>query len=420
MKRSLPDDFVPRDVCDRCRRPRRVCVCEHLPSLAPKTRVVILQHPRERDMAIGTARMATLCLEGSELYIGVSFEGSGEVSRALSDPERPAALLWPGPGAIDVMENPPKGPITLVVVDGTWSQAKKLVRVNPMLAALPRYAFTPPNKSEYRIRKEPRDDFVSTIEAVVHVLGVLEGDRERFRALLTPFRAMVDKQLEHANDLHGYHDRHIKHRNGPAKPRIPPAFVSELARVVCVAAEANAWPYRDQALRTEHPEELVHWVAYRPATGETLDVVVAPRTPLAPTTASHVGVDRETLVNGVTPNALFERWRAFVRPDDLLCTWGPYATDIFAKAGGELLAAEGARRVDVRGIARDVTRGRVGSTSAFLEKHAGMSADDVSRTTPVARGRAGLRCAYLVRVVEALAARSRSVSDPSATPTAAQ
>ena len=77
MKRSLPDDFVPRDVCDRCRRPRRVCVCEHLPSLAPKTRVVILQHPRERDMAIGTARMATLCLEGSELYIGVSLPALG-------------------------------------------------------------------------------------------------------------------------------------------------------------------------------------------------------------------------------------------------------------------------------------------------------------------------------------------------------
>lgn len=419
MKKSLADDFVPRAVCMRCRRPERVCFCKHLPSLETKTRIVILQHPRERDMAIGTARMASLCLPGSELHVGVTFEDSRAVDRALADPARPAALLWPGPGAIDVMKDPPRGPITLVVVDGTWWQAKKLVRVNPAIAALPRYSFTPPNPSEYRIRKEPRDDYVSTIEALVHVLGVLEGDQARFQALLAPFRAMIDKQIEHATQLHGYRDRHFKHRYGPARPRIPSAFVAEPERVVCVAAEANAWPHREPSLRTEHPEELVHWVAHRPATGETLDVVVAPRAPLAPTTCGHIEIDRETLERGVSTSELSERWRAFTRPDDLVCTWGPYATDMFAKAGGVLLPENGTR-VDVRGIARDVTKGRVGSTAAFLEKHAGLSADDIARTPAITRGRAGVRCAYLVRVVEALADRARAISDARTTPTAAQ
>ena len=195
MRRSLPLDFEPREVCPRCERPTRVCYCAHLTSIDTKTRIVLLQHPREEDMAIGTARMASLCLPNSELHVGVDFQTSPALRRALSDPSRPAALLYPSDGAVDVLTDPPRGPITLVVVDGTWWQARKLVRVNPEIAKLPRYAFRAPTPSEYRIRSEPDEAYVSTIEALVHVLGVLEGDPEKLRALLVPFRAMIDTQI---------------------------------------------------------------------------------------------------------------------------------------------------------------------------------------------------------------------------------
>jgi hypothetical protein len=56
--------------------------------------------------------------------------------------------------------------------------------VGPIVAELPRYAFEPDSPSEYRIRREPREDYVSTVEAVVQALGELEGDRERFMPLL--------------------------------------------------------------------------------------------------------------------------------------------------------------------------------------------------------------------------------------------
>jgi DTW domain-containing protein YfiP len=169
----VPESFVPRATCARCRRPESVCYCAHLTSLETATRIVLLQHPRERDVAIGTARMASLCLPNAELHVGVHWRDSAALARALSDPERPAALLYPGEGAIDVVLSPPSGPVTLIVVDGTWWQTKKVVRENPELARLPRFAFTPPAPSEYRIRREPQDDYVSTIEALVHVLGAL-------------------------------------------------------------------------------------------------------------------------------------------------------------------------------------------------------------------------------------------------------
>src|SRR3954462_9408881 len=98
--------FSPRAVCDRCRRPESVCYCRHLTSIATKTRVVLLQHPRERDVPIGTAHMASLCLPNAELHVGVRWGGSSTLARALSDKERPAVLLYPGEGAIDVVRDP--------------------------------------------------------------------------------------------------------------------------------------------------------------------------------------------------------------------------------------------------------------------------------------------------------------------------
>src|SRR5262249_54222242 len=131
------NEAVPREICSTCWRPASVCYCRFITQLTTKTRVVILQHPRERDVPINTARIAALCLPNAELHVGVAWPDGSH----WNDPDRPAALLYPGEGAIDVETSPPKGPITLVVVDGTWWQAKKLVRVNPALAALPRYAF---------------------------------------------------------------------------------------------------------------------------------------------------------------------------------------------------------------------------------------------------------------------------------------
>ena len=114
------------------------------------------------------------------------------LARALSDPARPPILLYPGAGAIDIVRSPPRGPVTLVVVDGTWAQTKKVVTSNPNLAALPRYAFVPSRPSEYRIRREPNATSVATIEALVHALTALEGDR--FEDLLAPFRFVRDGQ----------------------------------------------------------------------------------------------------------------------------------------------------------------------------------------------------------------------------------
>jgi DTW domain-containing protein YfiP/GNAT superfamily N-acetyltransferase len=363
-----------------------VCYCAALTTLDTVTRVVILQHPRERRMAIGTARMASLCLPEARLHVGVRWDESPELRAALSDPARPPILLYPGPGARDILADPPAGPVTLIVVDGTWSQTKSVVRDNPVLASLPRFAFAAPTPSEYRIRREPRDDYVSTIEALMHVLGALEGDPARFRALLAPFRAMVDAHLAAQAG-----SKRVRIRGPRAQPtlaaRMPAAITARYDDLLCVVGEANAWPAKGDEGGLGH--ELVHWVARRVATGETFDVVAAPQNPISPGTPFRIGLDEDRLRSGVARSDLVAAFARFVRPTDVIASWGTYGPRLFEQSDGTLPGA----RLDLRAVARRLPGPKVGSFEQYAERIApppGASPAD----------RAGRRLGMLVRIVE--------------------
>ncbi|HET7505516.1 MAG TPA: tRNA-uridine aminocarboxypropyltransferase [Kofleriaceae bacterium] len=373
-------------MCARCRRPASVCYCRALPHLDTATRVVILQHPRERDMPIGTARMASLCLGGAELHVGVRWGDSAPLARALADPARPPILLYPGPGARDILRDPPRGPVTLVVVDGTWSQARTVVRDNPVLQALPRYAFATPEPSQYRIRREPRVEYVSTIEALMHVLGLLEGDPARFRSLLDPLRAMVDAQLAcQARSPR----RRVRHPRPPHPPHhhVPAPITERFADLVCVVGEANAWPYRAGQAQ---PEELVHWVAHRVATGETFARIAAPERPLSPSTAFHIELPEHDLFNAPPRRELLAELARFMRPSDVLCSWGHHSTNLATSSGAALTG----ERLDLRAAAQRLTNRKLGDLEAY-------AATLGPPPAPLAAGRAGRRLAMLVQVVRA-------------------
>lgn len=388
----IPAAPEPRAVCSRCRRPTDFCYCRSVTPIETRTRVVLLQHPRESGVAIGTARMARLCLTNAELHVGVDWGDSPALAWACSDPTQPAVLLYPGAGARDLAHDPPPGPVTLVVVDGTWSQARRVVARNPALAALPRYAFTPPTPSQYRIRSEPDAACVSTIEALMYVLGVLERDPARFRSLLDPFRAMVDMQIECA--ARNRSPRRRTRRRPPARPScpLPPELRQRSADLLCVYGDANAWPYGTRARDTSCADELIHWVAHRPATGESLEVVVAPRHPLAPRTCEHTGLAAVALASGCDLATLHARWLAFVRPTDVLCSWGWYSTGLLREAGAWLPD----ERLDLRQAARRFTRARVGTLEECLVRLG------TTARPPLGSARAGARLGQLVALTDRL------------------
>ena len=85
-------------------------------------------------------------------------------------------------------------PLLLVVPDGTWRKARKLLHLNPLLAALPRVTLASAVESRYRLRKAPGPGALSTVEAIVQALQVLEAPAS-FEPLLRPFEALIEGQI---------------------------------------------------------------------------------------------------------------------------------------------------------------------------------------------------------------------------------
>lgn len=348
--------------------------------------MVFLQHPRERRVAIGTARMAHLALPNSELHEGVSFDGHPAVEALAQQPG--TVVLFPSPEARPLETYLDAPPANLVVVDGTWPLAKKVIKQSRVLSRLPRIGFVPSRPGNYRIRKEPAEHCLSTIEAVVEVLGRLEQDPTRFSPMLRAFELMVDRQIACARARVGP-SRHKLHK-GPPRPRVPRTLLERKADLVVVYAEANA---RGRDQRT-YPPELVHLVAERIASGERFEAVVQPRYPLAENTPFHLELSAEAILAGEPVGSALDRFEAFLRPSDVLVGWGVFWWN--------LLKAErpfSREIIDVRRAIADVLRDKPEGPEDGARR---LGREGLS---PSGQGRAGRRLAAIAHVASALAAR---------------
>jgi hypothetical protein len=182
--------------CHACFKPLSHCLCELIEPVANRTHVTILQHPRERFHAIGTARIAALGLERARIVVPRDCFTRSLEERFACAPD--TGVLFPAEGARELESlEPEELPRALVVLDGTWSQARHLHRANPWLHDRPHYALRPASPTRYRIRKAPRAEYVSTLEAIVRALSVLEPETPGLDGLLGAFDTMIDRQLAH-------------------------------------------------------------------------------------------------------------------------------------------------------------------------------------------------------------------------------
>ncbi|HEX4552143.1 tRNA-uridine aminocarboxypropyltransferase [Pseudomonas sp.] len=183
---------MSRPQCPRCLRPQTHCLCSLIPSLDSRTRVLLLQHPSEVNHALNTARLAALGLTNAELIVGEVFE---DLPALLNRPGYQARLLFPNDDAQPMQAyRESDEPLLLVVPDGTWRKARKMLHLNPLLAALPRVTLAAGGVSRYRLRKAPGPGALSTIEAIVQALETLEAPTT-FAPLLKPFEALIEGQI---------------------------------------------------------------------------------------------------------------------------------------------------------------------------------------------------------------------------------
>lgn len=256
----------PRQRCYRCMRPSGHCICDELPTVRTRTSVVVIQHPQERGHPFGTAKLLGLSMPRARVHTV-----HGGLSRNLHCPlELPdgAALLYPHADAEDLADlGAAEHPSTLVALDGTWSHSRRLYHENPWLRSLRHVRITPSAPSRYRIRREPGPEYVSTLEAVVSALRILEPETRGFDELLAAFDRMIDRQVDHSTSG----DRQVRYKRPRARESRRLSPLLDDPGFVVLYAESSL-PGGDTSAR----RELVQVVGARLRGGEAFEVLVRP------------------------------------------------------------------------------------------------------------------------------------------------
>jgi hypothetical protein len=202
--------------CPRCHKAMPLCVCEGIAPIATRISLLILQHPQEQDRALGTARLTAMHFANAVLKIGLSWPSlSKALGRPVADPSR-WAVLYLGSAKLadldaksEIVTINRKGEIEdnqrailkgiegIVLLDGTWSQAKALWWRNAWMLKCQRVILGPRRPSRYgKLRREPRSDGLSTLEAAAMLLSSLEKRPDIAETLHASFERMLAKFRE--------------------------------------------------------------------------------------------------------------------------------------------------------------------------------------------------------------------------------
>lgn len=173
--------------CPRCHLPPGSCLCAEVPRLAAPFRFIVLRHASERVRTTNTARWAALAIPGTVV-----------VEHGLpGEPADLAGLLPPGSVALFPSASPappPSAPPPVVVVpDGTWAQARRMMQRVEGLRALPRLSLPAPS-ARLRLRRPHRGDGMSTLEAMAGALAAF-GAEEAADRLLALHDVAVERVL---------------------------------------------------------------------------------------------------------------------------------------------------------------------------------------------------------------------------------
>ncbi len=182
--------------CPACRLPGWLCVCEHAPRVAPHTPLMLVVHVNDLGRTSNTVRLLTLAVRDATLVPHGVYPAPADPAAYLPAGVTPV-VLFPGHGAepltpelVAALPSPP----ALVVPDGNWKQASRMVKRLPLLAGAVKVALPDRAFAGLALRRNQAGHHMSTYEAVAQALGVLEGEAVA-GWLLDFYRRATDRML---------------------------------------------------------------------------------------------------------------------------------------------------------------------------------------------------------------------------------
>lgn len=186
--------------CPSCQLALSACICGQRPVLECGVTFCLLMHSLEPLKPTNTGRLIAECLVDTQAFVWARTEVDSALLALLADPQYQPFVVFPGEYALEQQQVFRQLPVQsarrplLIILDATWTQARKMFRKSPYLAELPVLSMETEQLSRYRLRRSNRDDHLCTVEVATACLG-LAGEEQAAQQLNQYFELFSDAYL---------------------------------------------------------------------------------------------------------------------------------------------------------------------------------------------------------------------------------
>ena len=180
-------------------------MCGYINAVETKTKFIILMHPKEfKKVKNNTGFFTHLSLSNSEVFMGIDFSDNRRINEIIASHD--SYILFPSSNAVNLTDENPsqnresKKPMAIFLIDSTWSCTRKIFTISSNLNQLKHMSFTTDRVSQYGIKEQPKEHYLSTMESTLVVLellnkhGVEDIQKSAFENFLNPFFKMIEYQ----------------------------------------------------------------------------------------------------------------------------------------------------------------------------------------------------------------------------------
>lgn len=198
-----------RNYCYKCYRPNSSCMCKYINKIDTKTKFIILMHPKEfKKTKNGTGQFTKNSLTNSELFIGIDFSNHKKINEIIENKNNDCYLLYPSESSLNLSDEKIHSNKNLVIfiIDSTWACSKKIIKSSHNLQKLKMLSFNVKKTSQFKIKKQPNNYCLSTIESTQYIIKLLNKynledlNTIKIEQMTKPFEKMVNYQLNCANN----------------------------------------------------------------------------------------------------------------------------------------------------------------------------------------------------------------------------
>ncbi|NRP52425.1 MULTISPECIES: tRNA-uridine aminocarboxypropyltransferase [unclassified Marinobacterium] len=168
--------------CEQCRLPITACICEYRSEVESQVEFVVLMHRYETYKPTNTGRLIADSIAKTRVIEWQGRKEPGdELTALLNDPSYQPIIVFPPAEdylermttPVQVQQNSAK-PL-LILLDGTWRQARRIFRHSDYLQHLPVISLDEVRESSYGLRKAIHEGQLCTAEVAIALLEQL-GD----------------------------------------------------------------------------------------------------------------------------------------------------------------------------------------------------------------------------------------------------